>query len=229
MRCGSKCGRRVDVSLWWDELDAGDAPALPGPTSADVCIVGAGYTGLWTAYYLKKAAPHLRDRHPGAALRRLRRLRPQRRLADQLDHRRPRAVHRVARAGRRPPLPGRDERHRRRGASGSPLPRASTPTSPRAGSSWWPATRPSTNACMRSRGGAGWQDTDLELLDAEAATARINVRRHPVRCGTRTAPGCSRPSWPPGSRGRRSARRRDLRRNAPSEIAPGGPSPTRAR
>ena len=26
----------------------------------DVCIVGAGYTGMWTSYYLKKAAPHLR-------------------------------------------------------------------------------------------------------------------------------------------------------------------------
>ena len=26
----------------------------------DVAIVGAGYTGLWTAYYLKKAAPSLR-------------------------------------------------------------------------------------------------------------------------------------------------------------------------
>ena len=27
---------------------------------ADVVIVGAGFTGLWTAYYLKKADPHLR-------------------------------------------------------------------------------------------------------------------------------------------------------------------------
>jgi len=28
--------------------------------TADVCIVGAGFTGLWTAYYLKKAKPQLR-------------------------------------------------------------------------------------------------------------------------------------------------------------------------
>ena len=35
-------------------------PALPGPTAADVCVVGAGYTGLWTAYYLARAAPELR-------------------------------------------------------------------------------------------------------------------------------------------------------------------------
>ena len=33
---------------------------LPGDIEADVAIVGAGYTGLWTAYYLKKARPSLR-------------------------------------------------------------------------------------------------------------------------------------------------------------------------
>jgi glycine/D-amino acid oxidase-like deaminating enzyme len=35
-------------------------PALPGDRDADVTIVGAGYTGLWTAYYLAKADPALR-------------------------------------------------------------------------------------------------------------------------------------------------------------------------
>jgi glycine/D-amino acid oxidase-like deaminating enzyme len=35
-------------------------PSLPGDRDADVCIVGAGYTGLWTAYYLKRADPSLR-------------------------------------------------------------------------------------------------------------------------------------------------------------------------
>jgi glycine/D-amino acid oxidase-like deaminating enzyme len=35
-------------------------PALPGGTDVDVAIVGAGYTGLWTAYYLKRADPSLR-------------------------------------------------------------------------------------------------------------------------------------------------------------------------
>ena len=33
---------------------------LPGSLEADVCIVGAGYTGLWTAYYLARAQPDLR-------------------------------------------------------------------------------------------------------------------------------------------------------------------------
>jgi glycine/D-amino acid oxidase-like deaminating enzyme len=32
---------------------------LQGDASADVCIVGAGFTGLWTAYYLKRAQPDL--------------------------------------------------------------------------------------------------------------------------------------------------------------------------
>jgi glycine/D-amino acid oxidase-like deaminating enzyme len=31
--------------------------ALPGPRTADVCIVGAGLTGLWTAYELRRADP----------------------------------------------------------------------------------------------------------------------------------------------------------------------------
>ncbi|MDT5068130.1 MAG: hypothetical protein QOK02_4285 [Mycobacterium sp.] len=50
-----------DVSFWWRSIGRqSPRPTLPGSTQADVCIVGAGYTGLWTAYYLKKAAPQLR-------------------------------------------------------------------------------------------------------------------------------------------------------------------------
>ncbi|MRH88501.1 FAD-dependent oxidoreductase [Nocardia sp. SYP-A9097] len=49
------------VSYWFRELAPVDPGApLPGHTQADVCIIGAGYTGLWTAYYLKKAQPDLR-------------------------------------------------------------------------------------------------------------------------------------------------------------------------
>ena len=35
-------------------------PALPGDARVDVAIVGGGYTGLWTAYYLARADPGLR-------------------------------------------------------------------------------------------------------------------------------------------------------------------------
>jgi glycine/D-amino acid oxidase-like deaminating enzyme len=47
------------VSHWFDGLPA-YRPPLPGDRDADVCIIGAGYTGLWTAYYLKRADPGLR-------------------------------------------------------------------------------------------------------------------------------------------------------------------------
>ena len=53
--------RNGDVSFWYDEIGIPQPrPALPGPTSVDVCIVGGGFTGLWAAYYLKQADPTLR-------------------------------------------------------------------------------------------------------------------------------------------------------------------------
>ncbi|MGW1026122.1 NAD(P)/FAD-dependent oxidoreductase [Streptomyces sp. NPDC002577] len=49
------------ISFWYasEGLPTPREP-LPGDATADVVIVGGGYTGLWTAYYLKKAAPFLR-------------------------------------------------------------------------------------------------------------------------------------------------------------------------
>ncbi len=50
------------LSFWHDTvpgtLAAGDP--LPGDVEADVAIVGAGFTGLWTAYYLAQRDPGLR-------------------------------------------------------------------------------------------------------------------------------------------------------------------------
>lgn len=43
----------------WGAAERRRAP-LPGDRDADVVIVGAGYTGLWTAYYLLEADPSLR-------------------------------------------------------------------------------------------------------------------------------------------------------------------------
>jgi glycine/D-amino acid oxidase-like deaminating enzyme len=50
------------LSLWHDTAgeDWTPRPALPGSTEVDVAIVGAGFTGLWAAYYLLVAAPGLR-------------------------------------------------------------------------------------------------------------------------------------------------------------------------
>ncbi len=50
------------LSFWHDTVPGTLEPgaSLPGDTDADVAIVGAGFTGMWTAYYLHKADPTLR-------------------------------------------------------------------------------------------------------------------------------------------------------------------------
>ncbi len=50
------------LSFWHDTVPGTLAPGEPldGDAEADVVIVGAGFTGLWTAYYLAKADPGLR-------------------------------------------------------------------------------------------------------------------------------------------------------------------------
>lgn len=53
------------LSLWLDQVAAAGDPlepraALPGDTDVDVAIVGGGYTGLWTAYWLVRHDPSLR-------------------------------------------------------------------------------------------------------------------------------------------------------------------------
>ena len=53
--------RNGGVSLWYRDAGLPERrAALPGPADYDVCIVGAGFTGLWAAYYLLKADPSLR-------------------------------------------------------------------------------------------------------------------------------------------------------------------------
>lgn len=56
-------GDPAAASLWFDQAEADDPrPArdpLDGDTTADVVVVGAGLTGLWTAYYLLEADPAL--------------------------------------------------------------------------------------------------------------------------------------------------------------------------
>jgi glycine/D-amino acid oxidase-like deaminating enzyme len=48
------------VGFWQADLGPPPArPSVPGDISVDVCIVGAGYTGLWTAWALAEAEPRL--------------------------------------------------------------------------------------------------------------------------------------------------------------------------
>lgn len=61
-RASGDLERYRPLSLWWDTLPGPlEARAgLPGDTDVDVAVVGAGYTGLWTARYLALADPSLR-------------------------------------------------------------------------------------------------------------------------------------------------------------------------
>ena len=54
--------RYRSLSLWWDSLPGplGLRSPLAGDTEVDVAVVGGGFTGLWTAYYLAEADPTLR-------------------------------------------------------------------------------------------------------------------------------------------------------------------------
>ena len=47
-------------SFWFNSMKI-EPPVIPSalPESLDVAIIGAGYTGLWTAYYLSKLEPSL--------------------------------------------------------------------------------------------------------------------------------------------------------------------------
>ncbi|QYY80579.1 MULTISPECIES: NAD(P)/FAD-dependent oxidoreductase [Pseudomonas] len=51
-----------NISLWMDQLEEPlvGRPSLERDLDVNVVIIGAGYTGLWTAYYLKRQAPELK-------------------------------------------------------------------------------------------------------------------------------------------------------------------------
>lgn len=170
------------VSHWWQQVGVPVPRAgLPGDLSVDVAVVGAGYTGLWTAYYLKRARPGLRvvvveQRHAGygasgrnggwltsamtggreqyvATHGRDAAERFQRAMNETVDE-----VIRVARAE------GIDADIRK-------------------GGEFTVATAPAQEARLRAFAAAeqSWRYTDLELLEAGEARARIDV------AGTRAA------------------------------------------
>jgi glycine/D-amino acid oxidase-like deaminating enzyme len=59
---GTEARDYSSYSFWLETAgeDLVPRPSLPGPTRADVAILGAGFTGLWTAYYLLRQEPSLR-------------------------------------------------------------------------------------------------------------------------------------------------------------------------
>ncbi|MFZ9840827.1 MAG: NAD(P)/FAD-dependent oxidoreductase, partial [Candidatus Nanopelagicales bacterium] len=50
----------MNNSYWWKSLPLWQPlPPLAESIDVDIAIVGAGYTGLWSAYFLHKAQPNL--------------------------------------------------------------------------------------------------------------------------------------------------------------------------
>lgn len=50
----------ISSCLWWDGVTPPPRSSLPGNLDVDVAIIGAGYSGLWTALALKQRDPKLR-------------------------------------------------------------------------------------------------------------------------------------------------------------------------
>src|SRR5450755_930768 len=60
MRPAREAGRTLDRSWWLSQAAPEENPApLEGDLRAEVCIVGGGFTGLWTALALKQLEPSL--------------------------------------------------------------------------------------------------------------------------------------------------------------------------
>ena len=198
------------LSLWHDTAgtDWTPRPALAGDLDVDVAVVGAGFTGLWTAYYLAEADPTLRiavleaevagfgasGRNGGwcsalfpASLRRAGRACPAASAAL--------AQH------------ARDARDRRRGGPGGRAPRASTPDlsqgrhdhAGRARRAQWQRAR----AEVAEARAWGRGEDDLRLLDA--ARGRGGAAAPAAPLGATYTPDCA--AHPPRPAGARAGRR----------------------
>ena len=110
------------LSLWHETADDDWSPAARAARRhrRRRRVVGAGFTGLWTAYYLLERGPDAAGRRARGRDGRLRRLGPQRRLVLGAVPRVPGHAGRAARLEprRRPRAAPGDARHRRRGARG---------------------------------------------------------------------------------------------------------------
>lgn len=179
-----------NVSHWWHQIGAPNPrPSLPGNLAADVAIVGAGYTGLWTAYSLKKAKPELRvvmleARHAGYGA--------SGRNGGWLTN--------AITGGREQYVKthGRDAAERFQLAMNETVDEVirvakveGIDADIKKGGEFNVATTPAQEVRIRAFAAAeqGWKHTDLELLEPAEATAKINVE------GTRAAvwhPHCAR-------------------------------------
>lgn len=52
--------RNGEISFWHSQAPRTARPQLDGDMNADICIVGGGYTGLWTAFHARRRFPDAR-------------------------------------------------------------------------------------------------------------------------------------------------------------------------
>ena len=208
------------LSLWHDTAADWTRAALPGDLDVDVAVVGAGFTGLWTAYYLAEADPSLRiavleaeTAGFGASGRN----------GGWCSALFPASLAVAGRAGRprrrRWPSTRAMRRHGRRGRRGSLAAEGIDAHLAKGGTIALARSRAQL-ARARGRGRAtpgrwGRGEDDLRLLDADEATADARGDRH--RRGD-VHPGLR--GHPPAAAGARAGRRGRAPRRARSTSAP---------
>ncbi len=163
----------------------------PGTPTADVAIVGAGYTGLWTAYYLLPRRPVAEGRDPRSRAGGLRCLRPQRRLGVVAVSRQPRGARAAVIPRRGDPAQAGDVRDRRRDRPGRPSTRAGTSTGARAARSSRPVLHCSSRLPRGDRRPA-------ERGGSAPRTTPCSTRPRPrSACGPRTSSAARTPRTAP--------------------------------
>ena len=182
---------------WYDDVDEPDSNlTLVRTVSCDLCIVGGGYTGLWTAIIAKERDPS-RDVDPDRRPRgRLGCQRAQRRLHGEQPHPR-----RRQRAG---PLPRRDRRARRA--------RAEEPQRHRGGDqALRHRLRLRAHGCDRRRHDVAQRVVPRRAARRLPAVARRSARRSSCSTARQCAPRSTRRRTPVGC-GARTAPRSSIRR-----------------
>ena len=188
--CAEPCtGRDYRALSLWHETAATTStprPPLPGPASYDVAMVGAGLTGLWTAYYLPAADPRCASRcssprSPASA---------------------PRAATAAGAAPCSPPRGRRSPRAAAPTARCASTARCRRPCARSAGSPRRRASTPTTNAAARSSS----PTRAVQLARLPEPRSRPRARVGPPR----TTSGCSTPPRRAAAVARAGRARRDL-------------------
>ena len=195
----------LQQALGAEGAETAEAPPLDGDTRADVCIVGGGFTGLWTAPAPQGTRTGARRRHRRGRHLRRRRQRAQRRLRHDLDVEGADVAQNLRRPGRRAAaarVRGRrcgDRRVLRRA-------RASRPTSATMAGCGRRATRPSSAPGPRpSRRSTSWASMrwkNCRPTRSPGAPARKAIS--PASTSAASRP-CSRRGWRAGFDGSRSS------------------------